>query len=269
VSEVMDIFVPIRFRTNIQLAPSDLLVNFEQVLLHKLRSSLEGVCTRYGYIRPGSIEIVKRSAGSFIKQHFNGHVKFDMVCRAEVCNPGVGSVFEAVVKNKNALGVHAESILQVGDKIEPVLDIIIPKRSVGIVSEIDLEELQMGDKIFVEVLGKRYQLHDRKISVIGKAIKEPPKAPSPNDADEGLDEDKEINPDEVYSEEEDVVDLEDEEEGAKDEEEEETDAEEPKTLMDGGEEEEEGEVDDLLEEYEDGDDDGDDAGEEDDYVDDE
>jgi hypothetical protein len=165
----MDIFVPIRFRTSIQLSPADLVVNFEDVILDKVRSSLEGVCSRYGFIKPGSIGIVKRSVGSFVKQHFNGHIKFELVCRAEVCNPNVGAVFEAVVKNKNALGVHAESVIQ----DETVLDIIIPKRSVGIVSNINLEELEVGDKIFVEVLGKRYQLNDKKISIIGRAIKEP------------------------------------------------------------------------------------------------
>lgn len=169
----MDIFVPIRFRTTIQLSPADLVADFEQVLLHKVRASLEGVCSRFGYIRPGSISIIRRSTGSFVKQHFNGHIKFDMVCKAEVCNPCIGSVFEAVVKNKNALGIHAESNLKDDGRDETVMDIIIPKRSVGIVSTVNLDNVQVGDKIFVEVLGKRYQLNDTKISIIGRAIQEP------------------------------------------------------------------------------------------------
>lgn len=169
----MDIFVPIRFRTSIQLSPADLVADFEEVLIQKVRASLEGVCSRFGYIRPGSITIIRRSAGSFVKQHFNGHIKFDMVCKAEVCNPCIGSVFEAVVRNKNALGIHAESTLEHDNRDEAVMDIIIPKRSVGIVSTINLDDVQIGDKIFVEVLGKRYQLNDTKISIIGRAINEP------------------------------------------------------------------------------------------------
>lgn len=168
----MDIFVPIRFRTSIQLSPADLIADFEDVILQRVRTNLEGVCSRYGYIRPGSISIVKRSAGSFVKQHFNGHIKFEMVCRAEVCNPNVGAKFPAVVKNKNALGIHAESIVKNNGKEETILDIIIPKRSVGIVSTISLENIQIGDKIHVEVLGKRYQLNDKKISIIARAISE-------------------------------------------------------------------------------------------------
>jgi len=169
----MDIFVPIRFKTSVQLAPADLAINFEEILLHKVRTTLEGVCSRYGYIKPGSIEIIKRSVGSFVKQHFNGHIKFEIVCQGEVCNPSVGTVFKAIVRNKNALGIHAESSLEINGKDEPVLDIIIPRRSVGIVSNIDLDDIQTGETIYIEVLGKRYQLKDKKISVIGRAIKEP------------------------------------------------------------------------------------------------
>lgn len=168
----MDIFVPIRFRTSIQLSPADLIADFEDVILRRVRDTLEGVCSRYGYIRPGSISILKRSAGSFVKQHFNGHIKFEMICRAEVCNPNVGAKFQAIVKNKNALGIHAESALKNNGKEETILDIIIPKRSVGIVSTISLEDVQIGDKIHVEVLGKRYQLNDKKISIIARAIAE-------------------------------------------------------------------------------------------------
>lgn len=174
----MDIFVPIRFRTSIQLTPSDLIANFEQVILDKVKASLEGVCSRYGYIRPGSIIINKRSAGVFVKQHFNGHIKFDMVCRAEVCNPGVGAVFQAVVKNKNALGIHAESTIVVDDIAYPVLDIIIPKRSAGIKSSVDLDTLNVGDSVNIEVLGKRYQLNDKKISIIARAIQDAPNTSS-------------------------------------------------------------------------------------------
>lgn len=170
----MDIFVPIRFRTSIQLTPSDLIADFEHVILSRVKSSLEGVCSRYGYIRPDSIIIVKRSAGAFIKQHFNGHIKFDMICKAEVCNPAVGSIFQAIVKNKNALGIHAESDVMIDGQPYPVLDIIIPKRSAGITSNVNLEELNIGDVVNVEVLGKRYQLHDKKISIIGRAVRDVP-----------------------------------------------------------------------------------------------
>ena len=168
----MNLFIPARFKTSIQLAPVELAelgVSFEKTLLDKLKATHEKVCTRFGYVRADSLRIVKRSAGNFIKQHFNGYIKFELICRAEVCNPVKGNVYEAVVRNKNALGVHAEAVV---DGIA-VLDIIIPKRAAGIQSEIVLDDLQADEVIYVKVLCKKYQLNDRFISIIGSAVKKP------------------------------------------------------------------------------------------------
>lgn len=202
-------FVPVRFKTSVHLAPMDLTSSLEETILRKLQTSLEGICSRHGYIRPGSIEIVKRSIGQFIKQHFNGHVKFEVICRAEVCNPPQNMIVEALVKNKNALGIHAESTIRMGDTDVPVLDIIIPKRSAGIQSEIDLEDINIGENIFVEVLGKRFQLNDRKISIIGKATKGRKVAPAAVSLNGEVDDDEDVEENPFY-EEEDVTDDEEE-----------------------------------------------------------
>jgi hypothetical protein len=169
----MDIFVPIRFRTSVQLAPHEMHQHFVDVLYQKLKNNLEGICSRFGYIRPGSIEIVRRSAGNFVKQHFNGHIRFEMLCKAEVCNPPQDMVLKAVVRNKNVMGLLAESFVEIEDKSIPVLDIIVPKRAAGIASEIDLDKVEIGDEIYVSVQGKRFQLNDKKISIIGRAVKDP------------------------------------------------------------------------------------------------
>lgn len=171
----MDLFIPIRFRTSVQLAPSELHSEFKTILLRKLKINLEGVCSRFGYIRPGSIEILRRSVGQFVKQHFNGHIRFDMICKAEVCNPPQGTILKAVVRNKNAMGLLAESTISMDGKDVPVLDVIIPKRAAGISSELDLETIEIGQEIYIAVQGKRYQLNDKKISVIGKAVPKPEK----------------------------------------------------------------------------------------------
>lgn len=165
--------MPVRFRTSVQLAPNEMHQEFAEVLHQKLKRNLEGICSRFGYIRPGSIEIIRRSAGNFVKQHFNGHIRFEMLCKAEVCNPPQDMVLKAVVRNKNAMGLLAESFVEVEEKMVPVLDIIIPKRAAGIASEIDLDSVEIGDEIYVSVQGKRFQLNDKKISIIGRAVKDP------------------------------------------------------------------------------------------------
>ena len=54
---------------------------------------------------------------------------------------------------------------------EPILDIIIPKITATIKSELNLDEINIGDEIFIEICGVKLLLYDNKISIIGKVIK--------------------------------------------------------------------------------------------------
>jgi DNA-directed RNA polymerase subunit E'/Rpb7 len=165
-------FLPVRFKTNLQLSPEEFSASFDETILQKLKSTHEGICTRFGYIKPGSIEIIRRSIGMFTKQHFNGHIRFELYCKGEVCNPPQGMVVDGVVKNKNALGLLAASSINIGDDLLPVLDIIVPRKSNGIASEVDLDQVEIGDKVLIMVMGKRYQLNDTSISIIGRIVKQ-------------------------------------------------------------------------------------------------
>lgn len=165
-------FFPIRFKTTVQLSPEELSDELDTTIREKLTKTLEGVCSRFGYIKPGSLDIVRRSAGVFTKQHFNGHIKFEVCCRGEVCNPPQGIIVDATVKNKNALGLLATSSIMINTTNLQVLDIIVPRKSNGITSEVNLDDINIGDDILVMVMGKRYQLNDTSISIIGCVVKQ-------------------------------------------------------------------------------------------------
>jgi hypothetical protein len=163
-----ELFMPIKFRTSVQLVPKELVSNFEEIILRKIKNNLENVCSRHGFIKNNSIKIIKRSIGQCKKQHFNGNIMFDIQCIAEICNPAQGSIIKCKVKAKNPLGLLAEGYY---DNV-PILEIIIPKISAGIQSEINIDKVEIGEEINIEVCGKKYQLYDKHISIIGKAIKD-------------------------------------------------------------------------------------------------
>ena len=201
------LFIPIKFKTFVYLSASELDAKYQDRIYDKLKNSFEGVCSKYGFIKPGSIEIIKKSQGTFIKEYFNGFIKFELHCRAETCNPVQGNIVESTIKNKNQLGILAESTIELGDKQVPILDIIIPIKSAGIISQVDLDTLKIGDPISVEVMGKKYQIKDRKISIIGRVISNVKK----EEPVEVVEEEEEVEADleeEVY--------LEEEEEGEED-----------------------------------------------------
>ena len=162
-----DLFIPIKFKTNVIILPNELDLDFEKTILKKIKENYENICSKYGYIKNNSIKIIKRSIGLVKNQHFNGNTNFCVLCQAEICNPIQGSIIKCKVKNINKMGVLAEGYY---DNI-PILEIIIPLNSAGIKSEINLETLVKGQEIKIEVCGKKYQLFDKHISIIGRAIK--------------------------------------------------------------------------------------------------
>jgi len=52
-----------------------------------------------------------------------------------------------------------------------ILEVIVPKITSGIQSEINIDTVNIGDEIQVKVCGKKFTLYDNVISIIGKIIK--------------------------------------------------------------------------------------------------
>jgi hypothetical protein len=161
-------FKPIKFNTTIILTPNELNKNFETTILTKIKATLENSCSKHGYIKKDSIKIIKRTPGYIKESHFNGNIAYDLNCIAEICNPAQDSMVKCVVKAKNNLG-----LLAIG-KYEDmaILEVIIPKISSGIQSDVNIDNINIGDEINVIVCGKKFTLYDKMISIIGKIIKD-------------------------------------------------------------------------------------------------
>jgi len=161
-------FMPIKFNTTIILTPNELNKNFENTILTKIKGTLENSCSKHGDIKKDSIKIIKRSPGYIKESHFNGNIAYDLNCVAEICNPAQDSIVKCIVKAKNNLG-----LLAIG-KYEDmaILEVIIPKITSGILSEVNIDNINIGDEINVVVCGKKFTLYDKMISIIGRIIKD-------------------------------------------------------------------------------------------------
>ena len=161
-------FMPIKFNTTIILTPNELNKTFENTILTKIKLTLENSCSKHGYIKKDSIKIIKRSPGYIKESHFNGNIAYDLNCIAEICNPAQDSIVKCIVKAKNNLG-----LLAIG-KYEDmaILEVIIPKITSGILSDVNIDNINIGDEINVIVCGKKFTLYDKMISIIGRIIKD-------------------------------------------------------------------------------------------------
>ena len=149
-----------------QIANSSL----DDAILEKIQSKYENKITKYGYIKENSIEIIKRSPGIAMKEHFNSSFQFKAVCYALICNPSIDTILEATIVSSNNAGFKAE-VKDDNDKV--IIDIIIPRLTSGIKHEYDIEDLSVGSNVFVKICRKRYHYNDNKIVIIGLVINNP------------------------------------------------------------------------------------------------
>lgn len=167
-----DIFMRVLLSEKIKLEPKYLSKGFKNDIYKKLCNKLEGVCTRHGYIKKGSVEIFKMAPGVIDIISLNGFIVFNVHFYADVCNPTLGSIIKARVTNTNKFGILSESGYydeESKDNIN-ILEIITAKNSINIQSDIDLDNIVIGQEVFIEILGKKYELGDKKISIVGRIV---------------------------------------------------------------------------------------------------
>lgn len=164
------IFKKYKITTLINLSIFNISNNsIDDAILSALRDKYECKVTKYGYIKENSIEVIKRSAGISMKEHFNSSFNFKAICYVLICNPSIDNVLNATITSSNNAGYKAE----VKDDDKVIIDIIIPRLTAGIKHEYDIEDLEIGKEVFVKICRKRYHFADTKIVIIGLVINDP------------------------------------------------------------------------------------------------
>ena len=128
--------------------------NIQEVLMNQL-SQIEGQCLEEGYIKKGSMNIVRYSCGVF-KGAF---VMIQVVFECLVSNPVPGQTFTCVVEHNTRAGIKGRL-----DSSEKPFIIFLARDHHHHIP--NFSEIKENDKIKVTVLGQRYEIHDPTISVI-------------------------------------------------------------------------------------------------------
>jgi DNA-directed RNA polymerase subunit E'/Rpb7 len=163
-------------RDCVLLRPHHLGSNIREVAEAHMKARCEGLCTRHGYIMPGSVGNCRVKKVGVEGACLNGDTRVDMLYSALVCNPPSGAVVAATVSKNNTFGVRAHCGTVDG---RPVLDIIIIKNWAEKPSDpgVDLSALAPGDAVHVEIVGADFKLGDETISVVGRAVQPPKSGP--------------------------------------------------------------------------------------------
>ncbi len=128
-----------------------------------IKATFEGKCVVEGYVKPHSSKIITYSSG--IIQGGN-KVLFEVVFECDVCFPVEGMIIPCVAKNITKAGIRAESA---NDVPSPIVVFLAKDHHFN---STHFAEIQEGDKINIRVIGQRFELNDKYISIIAELVKE-------------------------------------------------------------------------------------------------
>jgi DNA-directed RNA polymerase subunit E'/Rpb7 len=137
--------------------------NLQEVIEENIKANFEGKCVVEGYIKSNSCKIITYSSGTIER---GNNILFEVVFECDVCFPVEGMIIQCVAKNITKAGIRAESA---NDVPSPVVVFIAKDHHFNVAHFAEIKE---GDKINVRVIGQRFELNDKYISIIGELIKE-------------------------------------------------------------------------------------------------
>ena len=148
------------FQEKVYLSPDDLqkeINTIDTLLIGKLKERLEEKCSSHGYVLPGTLELLTRSAGMVEFGKFTGEWAFIVKAKRKVFYPIEGTLLNVEVLKVNKMGVYAI--------FENAIRIMIP-RDLHLGNE-EFDKLQVGENIQVELKKSRFQLNDTFIVSVG------------------------------------------------------------------------------------------------------
>lgn len=157
--KLYDVYMPSVLNSKVILSITEVGKNIKQNLEKTIQSNTEGKCIPEGFIKPDSVRILTYSSGNVI----NENVEFQTVYECMICHPVEGMKMACNAKTITKAGVHAEIIDDTGSV--PVSIFIARDHHF---TDKHFANIKEGDKLIISVIGCRYELHDKYISVIAK-----------------------------------------------------------------------------------------------------
>ena len=134
--------------------------NIKETIEKCIAINFEGKCIVEGFVKPSSSKIITYSSG--VVQGTN--IKFEVVFECQICCPVEGMLIPCIAKNITKAGIRAES-----DEEVPTPIVVFIMRDHHYMSKY-FSTINENDKIMVRVIGQRFELNDKYVSIIGEAV---------------------------------------------------------------------------------------------------
>ena len=132
--------------------------NIRENIQEKIEESLYNKCSKEGYIKNKSINILSYSSGLVE----SNNVLFEVMFECEICHPVEGQIIKCQAKNITRAGIRAEYTRETPS---PVTIFIARDHHYNNEAFLKVKE---NEEITIKVIGIRYELNDETIAVLGE-----------------------------------------------------------------------------------------------------
>ena len=136
--------------------------NITETIETNISANFEGKCLVEGYIKPNSSKIISHSSGLITRGIY---ISFEVIFECEICFPVEGTIVSCTAKNITKAGIKCESSYE---SPSPIIVFIARDHHYNNTYFTTVKE---GDKINIRVIGQRFELNDKYISIIGELVK--------------------------------------------------------------------------------------------------
>jgi DNA-directed RNA polymerase subunit E'/Rpb7 len=133
--------------------------NIKQTLEKSISAQIEGKCIIDGYVKPNSVSVLTYSSG-IVR---SSDIEFQVVFECLVCSPVEGMIISCIAKNITKAGIRAE----INEDPSPM--VIFIARDHHYKSNY-FSNVKENDTIRIKVIGQRYELNDKYVSVIAELM---------------------------------------------------------------------------------------------------
>ena len=132
--------------------------NIKENIIKILEQESYNKCSKEGYIKNNSINIISYSSGLVV----SNDVMFDVLFECLLCHPVEGQIIKCKVLNITRAGLRAT---YAKEEVSPITVFIA--RDHHFKNEY-FAKIKEEEEINIKVIGIRYELHDKTISVLGE-----------------------------------------------------------------------------------------------------
>jgi len=161
IKESNEIYSKSLFSREVCVSITNIGKNMKETLERIIASEIEGKCIIQGYVKPGSVKVQNYSSGLVNTDK----IIFNVVLECYISNPVEGMIINCFAENITKAGIRA----LITKENSPLL--IFVARDHNFMSSY-FNSVKENDNIKVKVIGQRFELNDKYISIIASLVED-------------------------------------------------------------------------------------------------